>query len=102
MANPSRVTKCGPVRVSHWPNTRVVDGEMVEILSFTLNRAYKEEDNWKYSKSFNVEDLPKIALAALEIYKSLRLESKDVPYDVNSELPENSDCEDFEEINEDI
>ena len=102
MANPSRVTKCGSVRASLWANSRVVEGKMVQILSVTLDRVYKNGEEWKYSRSFSIEDLPKIVFAVEEIYKSLRLETKDITADVNNELPENSVGEDSKGINEDI
>jgi hypothetical protein len=43
----------------------------------TINKAYKEEDEWKHTNSFNIEDLPKVALVANEAYKFIRLKSTD-------------------------
>ena len=40
-------------------------------------KAYKEGDEWKYTNSFNIEDLPKVALVANEAYKYIRLKSTD-------------------------
>lgn len=102
MNNPSKVFKCGPIRASLWANSRVVEGHMVQILSVTLDRVYKNGEEWKYSRSFSIEDLPKIVFAVEEIYKSLRLETKEITADVNNELPENSVGEDSKGINEDI
>jgi len=43
----------------------------------TINKAYKEGEDWKYTNSFNIEDLPKVALVANEAYKYIRLKSTD-------------------------
>jgi len=40
-------------------------------------KAYKEGEDWKYTNSFNIEDLPKVALVANEAYKNIRLKSTD-------------------------
>ena len=55
----------------------VVNGEMVKLYSVTINKAFKEGDEWKHTNSFNIEDLPKIALVATEAYKYIRLKSTD-------------------------
>jgi len=53
----------------------VVSGEKVKIYSVTINKAFKEGDEWKYTNSFNIEYLPKVALVANEAYKYIRLYS---------------------------
>jgi len=40
-----------------------------------INKAYKEDEDWKHTNSFSIEDLPKIALVANEAYKYIRLKS---------------------------
>ena len=64
-------------------NTKVVTGEKVKIYSVTINKAYKEGDEWKYTNSFNIEDLPKVALVANEAYKYIRLYSPESQEDSN-------------------
>ena len=54
---------------------KVVTGETVKFYSVTINKAYKEGEDWKYTNSFNIEDLPKVALVANEAYKHIRLKS---------------------------
>jgi len=88
MTNPTKVFKCGSVRASLWANSRVVEGEMVQIFSVTLDRVYKDDEQWKYSKQFRIEDLPKIAIVVGEIYKSLRLESKNLAVDIGEDSTE--------------
>jgi len=71
--NPMRVQQCGPVKVAIWLDSRIVNGAVVEMHSIKFNRAYMDGDEWKHTYSFTVEDLPKIAVLATEIYKFLRV-----------------------------
>jgi hypothetical protein len=54
-----------------------VNSETVKLYSVTINKAYKEGEDWKYTNSFNIEDLPKVALVATEAYKYIKLKSTD-------------------------
>ncbi len=73
MQKPEKKFSCGPISASIWVNTKVVSGETVKFYSVTINKAYKEGEEWKYTNSFNIEDLPKVALVATEAYKYIRL-----------------------------
>ena len=77
MPKPEKKFNCGSISASIWANTKAVNGEAVKFYSVTINKAYKEEDEWKYTDSFNIEDLPKVALVANEAYKYIRLKSFD-------------------------
>jgi len=77
MNNPEKKFSCGPISVSIWAHTKVVAGETVKFYSVTINKAYKESEEWKYTNNFNIEDLPKVALVATEAYKYIRLKSTD-------------------------
>jgi hypothetical protein len=77
MQKPEKKFNCGPISASIWANTRVVNSETVKFYSVTINKAYKEKDEWKHTNSFNIEDLPKVALVADEAYKYIRLKSTD-------------------------
>jgi len=77
MNKPEKKFNCGLISASIWANSKVVNGEKVKIYSVTINKAYKEGDEWKYTNSFNIEDLPKVALVANEAYKYMRLKSTD-------------------------
>ena len=77
MQKPEKKFNCGPISVSIWANSKKVNGEIVKLCSVTINKAYKEEDEWKHTNSFNIEDLPKVALVANEAYKYIRLKSTD-------------------------
>ena len=73
MSKPVKRFSCGAISASVWSDTKIVGQEMVEIHSIKIDRAYKDGDEWKYTQSFSVEDLPKVAIVANEVYKYLRL-----------------------------
>ena len=77
MNKPEKKFSCGPISASIWANTKVVTGETVKFYSVTINKTYKEDDEWKHTNSFNIEDLPKVALVANETYKYIKLKSTD-------------------------
>jgi hypothetical protein len=77
MNKPEKKFSCGSISASIWANTKVVNGETVKFYSVTINKAYKEGEDWKYTDSFNIEDLPKVSLVANEAYKYVRLREND-------------------------
>ncbi len=77
MTKPEKKFICGSISASIWANTKVVTGETVKFYSVTINKAYKEGEEWKHTNSFNIEDLPKVALVANEAYKYVRLREND-------------------------
>ena len=83
MNKPEKKFSCGSITASIWANTKVVTGETVKFYSVTINKAYKEGEEWKYTNSFNIEDLPKVALVANEAYKYIRLYSPEFQEDSN-------------------
>ena len=78
MNKPEKKFSCGSISASIWANTKVVTGETVKFYSVTINKAYKEGEEWKYTNSFNIEDLPKVALVATEAHKYMRLREFDL------------------------
>ncbi|MFC1636797.1 hypothetical protein ACFL5Z_18375 [Planctomycetota bacterium] len=77
MTKPEKKFSCGSISASIWANNKAVNGETVKFYSVTINKAYKEGEEWKYTNSFNIEDLPKVALVATEAYKYIRLKAAD-------------------------
>ena len=77
MQKPEKKFNCGPISASIWANTKTVNGETVKLYSVTINKAYKEDEDWKHTDSFNIEDLPKVALVANEAYRYIELKSTD-------------------------
>jgi hypothetical protein len=74
---PHEVLACGAVSVAAWVENRIIDNEVVEVHSIKFDRSYKDKDDgqWKHTDTFNTEDLPKVAMVAMELYKRLRLRS---------------------------
>jgi len=96
--NPVKVFRCGPVRAAIWSDSRVMDNSLVELHSVKITRSYKDKDNgeWKHTPAFNAEDLPKVALVAMEAYKFIRLRSPEP--DRTDELSVDSGPQDGKEV----
>ena len=77
MQKPEKKFSCGPISASIWANTKTVTGETVKFYSVTITKAFKEDEEWKHTNSFDVEDLPKVVLVGNEGYKYIRLKSTD-------------------------
>jgi hypothetical protein len=77
--NPIKVFTCGAVKAAIWADSRVINNTVVEVHSVRIDRSYKDKDNgeWKYTTTFAAEDLPKVALVAMEAYKFIRLRSQE-------------------------
>jgi hypothetical protein len=72
MNKPKRVFKRDSLRLSIWANKKKIKGHIVRTYSATIDKVYREGGNVKYSKSFFIEDLPKIASAADEAYQTFK------------------------------
>ncbi|MCX5645302.1 MAG: hypothetical protein NTZ17_11585 [Phycisphaerae bacterium] len=74
---PVQVFACGAVKAAIGADSRVIDNEVVEVHSIKFDRSYKDKGDgpWKHTNAFNAEDLPKVAVVAMEAYKYLRLRS---------------------------
>ena len=77
MSKPEKRLRCGPISASIWAQSKTVNGEMVKFYSITIDRAFKDGEEWKHTNSFAAEDLPKVAMLASEAYRYLRLRSSD-------------------------
>ena len=75
MSNPNKTYRYGSVSASVWFNAKQMSGEMVQIPTIKFSKAYKPADNsdWKFTNSFDAEDLLKVARLAEEVYRDLRL-----------------------------
>ena len=72
MSKPKKVFKKGSVRVSIWANSKVIKGSRIRTYSVSIDKVYKDGKQWKYTKSFSIEDLPKIASAIDEAYEAFK------------------------------
>ena len=75
MQNPEKKFNCGPISASIWANNKIVNSETVKFYSVTINKVYKEDEDWKHTNTFSIEDLPKVALVANGAYKYIKLRS---------------------------
>ena len=75
MNKPEKRFRCGPVTANIWSEAQTIDGRIVNFYSIKIDKAYKQNDDWKHTTSFSAEDLPKVALVAHEAYKYIRLTS---------------------------
>ena len=75
--NPIRVFSCGLVRAAIWSNQRIINDTLAEVHSIKIDRSYKDNnsDEWKSTNTFNTEDLPKVAVVAMEAYKFIRVKT---------------------------
>ena len=71
---PEKICKCGPVQAAVWSDSRIIDDTLVEVHSIKISKSYKDGEQWKYTNTFNIEDLPKISIAAMEIYRFFRIQ----------------------------
>jgi len=72
---PEKKFKAGGVSATIWQNTSV-KGNYATV---TLSRSYMDKDkNWKETNSYNVTDLPKVALVLAKAYEHLQLNKKAV------------------------
>jgi len=62
---PVNKIKFGGITVDVWEN----QGEKAPFYTFTLQRSYKQGNDWKNTNSLRAQDLPKAILALQEAYK---------------------------------
>ena len=80
MSNPEKTFRCGRISASVWLNPQVVREAMVNLPSIKITKAYKKDPHnteYDYTDSFNVDDLPAVALVAQEVYRHFRLHTID-------------------------
>ena len=74
---PIRVFRCGAVAAAIWVDHRVINDAVVKVHSIRITKNYRQGDEWKRTTTFATEDLPKMAVVAMEAYKFLRLRSEE-------------------------
>ena len=78
MRKPEKKFSCGPISASIQTKTKTVEGETVKFNSVTINKAYRDGQDWEHMNSLNIENLPKVALVANEAYKYVRFRENDL------------------------
>ncbi|MEK6958626.1 MAG: hypothetical protein AABW59_01130 [archaeon] len=70
---PTKALKVGPVEVAVWENTSK-DGK--KFFSTTLERNYKDGEEWKKTNSLRVDDLPRAILALQQAYEFVAIKDE--------------------------
>ena len=63
---PDRTFRLGPISATVWLNEVDTDSGSAEIRNVTLQRRYRDGDDWKSSSSLGVQDLPQ-AIRVLQL-----------------------------------
>ena len=81
MSKPVFSIKVGAISVAVWENTTTVEGKSFTSQNITVNRTYKDKDEWKQTSSLRFQDLPLVATAINKLmeWKYLTVEEKDNP-----------------------
>lgn len=58
--NPEKVFRIGYVSASIFPHDVEADGNKRTIRSVSVQKRYRDGDDWKYTASFNLAELPQV------------------------------------------
>ena len=72
MNKPVKKFRAGAVSAAVWENQT----EKGSFASISLQRSYKDKEEWKTTNSFNVNDLPKAMLVLNQAFKYLMLKEQ--------------------------
>ena len=79
MANPEKIFRIGAIRASIFRNSAERNGKKFIIPKVSIEARYKDKNGeWKGSKSFSRDELPKAILALQKAYEYL-LEHRNAP-----------------------
>jgi len=76
---PEHKIRYGCVTGTVWKNVITKNGNEIEVRSITIEKSYKDGDNWKTTSSYNINDLQKVIMCATEAFSLInkKEESKD-------------------------
>lgn len=72
MSKPEFTVKCGGIQVAVWAN-ETTKGMMRSI---TIDKSYKQGEEWKKTKSYKDTDIAKIVLGLNKVYEKLHLKAE--------------------------
>lgn len=72
---PAKRFRAGAISATVWENTTEKDGETRSYYTISLDRSYKDGEEWKHTSSLRVGDLPKAELVLRKAYEWLTLEN---------------------------
>jgi hypothetical protein len=72
---PGKVFCCGPIRAAVWSNPTLLGDKMAEKQSIKITKRYIDKDTgeWMSTNNLFLEDLPKVAVVANEVYRHFRV-----------------------------
>ena len=70
---PEKKFRAGGITATVWKNTGKKDGKEFEFHTISVERNYKDGDDWKTTNSMRVGDLPKLALVANKAFSYLMI-----------------------------
>ena len=79
MSKPEKTFRAGPITASVWAACRTENGEVIKRYTVRIQRSYKKEGAWKNTHVLFANDLPNVALVALEASKYLRQNQSNQP-----------------------
>lgn len=77
MNKPETKFRCGNTTATIWRNTKKINGQDVDMHSVTIEKSYKDGEEWKTTSSFSVNDLPKVRLVSDLAYEYVMMQNKD-------------------------
>lgn len=72
---PAKRFRAGAIAATVWENTTDKDGETRSFYTISLDRSYKDGEEWKHTSSMRVNDLPRAELVLRKAYEWLALEN---------------------------
>jgi len=77
MSVPVKKIQCGSIQASVWSNSTEYNNTLVEKFTVKIQKGYKKDNEWKNTQVFTIEDLPKVSIVAIEVYKYIRLKQSE-------------------------
>jgi hypothetical protein len=78
---PKKKFKAGGVAATIWENERTIekDGKKMKVIfeTVTVERNYKDGEQWKKTSTFRKNDLPKVMLVAQKAFEEISLNKED-------------------------
>lgn len=71
MGQPEKTFKHGNVTASVFVNEFLKNGKTMKMPKIAVQKSYKDKDEWKSTNSYDLNDLPKLVLAANKAYDYL-------------------------------
>lgn len=76
---PAAKFRAGGVTATVWRNSITREGREVEVFSISVDRAFKQGDEFRHTSSFGANDLPKVQLVVSKAYEFVTLKSDRSP-----------------------